>query len=145
MASMADQPITRRRLLALVPALLLGAGVRARPAHAHATGRARAKHPDPRPGIDASNVVPADRVGDPAVAPIFDMVREIPQVVDGIRCYCGCADIPDKYSLLSCYEADGMAQVCKICQGQARLAHRLHKAGKSLAEIRDAIDDEFGG
>jgi hypothetical protein len=38
-----------------------------------------------------------------------------------------------------------MAQVCRICQGQARLTHRLHKAGKSLAEIRAAIDDEFGG
>jgi hypothetical protein len=141
----AAHPISRRRLLALVPALLLGAGVRARAGHAFPVGRALGGHPDPRPGIDASKVLPADRVGDPDAARIFDMVREIPQVVDGIRCYCGCADIPDKYSLLSCYESDGMAQVCRICQGQARLTHRLHKAGKSLAEIRAAIDDEFGG
>ena len=139
------QPITRRRLLALLPALLLGAGVRALPVHGHALGRAGGKHPDPRPGIDASKVLPADQVGDPDAARIFDMVREIPHVVDGIRCYCGCADIPDKYSLLSCYEADGMAQVCRICQAQGRLVHRLHKAGRSLAEIRDAIDAEFGG
>ena len=142
---MAERIISRRRLLALVPAALLGAALRTRPAYARPTGRAGGKHPDPRPGIDASKVLPADRVGDPAVAAIFDMVREIPHVADGIHCYCGCAGIPEQYSLLSCYEADGMAQVCRICQAQGRLVHRLHKAGRSLAEIRDAIDAEFGG
>ncbi len=72
------------------------------------------------------------------------MVREIPEVVDGIRCQCGCADSPGYYSLLSCYEGDAMAKGCPICQGQGRLAHRLHKAGKTLDEIRSAIEARYG-
>jgi hypothetical protein len=112
-----------------------------------ATGRpARGwTHPKPRPGIDASHVLPRDRLGDhPSAAEAFDMVRQIPQVVDGIRCHCGCAENPDYYSLLSCYEGDGMAQDCHICQGQGRLAYRLHRQGKTLDEIRAAIDAKYG-
>jgi hypothetical protein len=37
-----------------------------------------------------------------------------------------------------------MARHCQICQGQGRLAHRLHKDGKSLDEIRAAIDARYG-
>ena len=37
-----------------------------------------------------------------------------------------------------------MAQHCVICQGQGRLAYRLSRDGKSLDEIRAAIDDEYG-
>jgi hypothetical protein len=37
-----------------------------------------------------------------------------------------------------------MAQHCVICQGQAKLAHKLHKRGFSLNAIRSAIDAEFG-
>ena len=33
-----------------------------------------------------------------------------------------------------------MARDCVVCQGQGRLAVRLHKEGKTLAEIREAID-----
>ena len=102
-------------------------------------------HPTPRPGIDASKVLTRDQLTEhPAAEPVFEMVRKIPQVVDGIRCQCGCAELPEFYSLLSCYEADGMAQHCVICQGEARLAFRLHEQGKSLDDIRAAIDAKFG-
>jgi hypothetical protein len=37
-----------------------------------------------------------------------------------------------------------MAGHCQICQGQVRLAYRLHKQGKSLDDIRAAIDAKFG-
>jgi hypothetical protein len=37
-----------------------------------------------------------------------------------------------------------MAQHCVICQGEARLAFRLHEQGKSLDQIRAAIDAKFG-
>jgi hypothetical protein len=33
-----------------------------------------------------------------------------------------------------------MAQHCLICQGQARLAFSMHRAGKSLDQIRAAVD-----
>lgn len=134
--------LTRRRFIA---ALAITAGLlAARPAHALARQGFRGAHPKPRRGIDASRVVPRSALRDrPKVAEAFDMVREIPHVVDGIRCYCGCADLPESYSLLSCFEGDGMAQSCHVCQAEARLAHRMHSAGRSLEEIRDAIDAQF--
>jgi hypothetical protein len=102
-------------------------------------------HPEPRPGITAARVLKAEQVEDPKIRGIFEKVREIPQVVDGIRCNCGCADLEGFYSLLSCYEDQGMAQHCLICQGQATLAHELHAKGWSLNGIRTAIDAKFGG
>jgi hypothetical protein len=102
-------------------------------------------HPQPRPGITAAKVLTKDQLADtPDLIPVFDQVREIPEIVDGIRCQCGCSEIEGNYSLLSCYEGDAMARHCQICQGQGRLAHRLHKDGKSLDEIRAAIDARYG-
>jgi hypothetical protein len=121
-------------LLPIVPTMLTRSMRPAAP-------RAADVHPDPRPGIDASRVTPREHVEHGAAE--FDMVREIPQVIDGIRCQCGCADVPDHYSLLSCYEGRGMAQHCEVCRRQVRLAHRLQARGHTLDEIRARIDEEF--
>ncbi len=77
---------------------------------------------------------------DRKVIEAFDMVRQIPQVVDGIRCSCGCDGVEGNYSLLSCFEQDGMAAHCETCQAEARLIHKLHREGKTLAQIRAAVD-----
>lgn len=134
-------PLSRRRFLALLALALL-----ARPARALAASvpGQKPKHPTPRPGITAAKVLPDAKLTDKSAAPVFALVREIPEVVDGIRCNCGCAELEGFYSLLSCYEQSGMAQHCTICQGQARLAHKLHADGMSLNAIRRAIDAEFG-
>lgn len=101
-------------------------------------------NPTPRPGIDASRVLKPEQLKDSRGAvTAFDEVRQIPQIVDGIRCHCGCATLKGFYSLLSCYEGDGMARDCHICQGQGRMAFRLHGAGKSLDEIREAIEAKY--
>ncbi|MGE0354532.1 MAG: hypothetical protein AB7I33_07460 [Gemmatimonadales bacterium] len=131
--------------------LLLCAGValattapQSAPRCRHGT-RGPGEHPDPRPGIDASKVLTHDQLAEnPDVIPVFDKIREIPGVVDGIRCQCGCADTPGYYSLLSCYEGEAMARHCRICQGQGRMVYRLHQAGKSLDEIRHAVDVRYG-
>ena len=101
-------------------------------------------HPTPRPGIDASRIPAAAALDDDSDArTAFDQVRQIPRIADGIRCHCGCAD--RLYSLLSCYEGEHpMAMHCQVCQGEGRLAYRLHRAGKTLDEIRAAIDDRYG-
>ena len=127
--------ISRRRSLALIPAFFLAAG-----------WRRFSVHPTPRAGITASKVLkPADLHDvDKDVIGAFDMVRQIPEIADGIFCYCGCADLPDHYSLLSCYEGDGMAQGCQICQGEGRMVYELHRKGRTLEQIRDAIDRNFG-
>lgn len=136
----------RRRFLLTATGLLAALFPGARLAWA---GRRRGliggPHPEPRAGITAANVLTTEQLAEWShAAPVFDLVREIPHIVDGIRCQCGCADSPGFYSLLSCYESEGMARYCDICQGEARLAHRLHKAGQNLDEIRASIDARFG-
>jgi len=113
----------------------------------HVHGRARqGPHPTPRPGIDASHVLQEEEIkGGKDVIAAFNEVRQIPQIVDGIRCQCGCAKHPQFYSLLSCYEGPkAMAQTCETCQAQGRYAFELHSSGKSLDEIRGAIDERYG-
>ena len=125
--------MTRRELLALLPFLALSLGA-----------RRVTVHPTPRAGITAARVLRSDQLKVSAdVLQIFENVRTIPHIVDGIYCYCGCAELPDHYSLLSCYEQDGMAQSCLICQGEAQLTFELHQQGKSLDQIRAAIDRNF--
>lgn len=102
-------------------------------------------HPEPRPGIDASKVRATSSLKNPGAADAFDAAHEIPHILDGIRCHCSCAEQADKYSLLSCYEGDAMAQFCDICQGQANLARRLVKMRRSLDQIRAAIDAKWVG
>jgi uncharacterized protein with PCYCGC motif len=126
-------------LAALIPV------VRSRPHHVCRV-RVAGPHPLPRSGITAAKVLTREQLAEtPAVVPVFDQVREIPEIIDGIRCQCGCAELEGYYSLLSCYEGDAMARSCPVCQGQGRLASRLHRDGKTLDEIRAAIDARYGG
>lgn len=136
-----NEPTSRRGFLATVPAAF--GWIVLRPA----TGARRASdHPDPRPGIDASHVMSdADLEGyGETVRNVFAMIREIPEVADGLACYCGCDTRPGYRSLLTCFYADGMALGCRICQGEATLAHRRWKEGQSLDQIRRAIDARYG-
>jgi len=89
--------------------------------------------------------VEAVKAHPPAIA-AFDEERTIPELLDGIRCKCGCAGDAGLRSLLSCYEGgNAMALDCDICQGEARLAYRLHGEGRTLDQIRAAIDARYGG
>jgi hypothetical protein len=139
---MSDSPNSRRRFVQqLLGGFVALAGL---PRRALARGVVAGPHPEPRPGITAARVLKAEQIESPEVRAIFDKVREIPEVVDGIRCNCGCADLEGFYSLLSCYEDKGMAQHCLICQGQGSLAHELHKKGWTLNGIRTAVDTKYG-
>ena len=135
------KPPSRRSFLVHcsgILALVLGPGIqRLRPR--------RSPHPAPRPGITAAKVLTAAQLTkSPQAIEYFDLVRQIPEVVDGIRCQCGCAELEGFYSLLSCYEDAGMASYCEICEGEGRMAYRLHQEGKSLDDIRASIDARYG-
>ena len=134
---------SRREFIATVPGILLGAAVPQSVLAGMLRGAWHTDHPTPRPGVDASKVLTAPQLHVPAAADAFDLVRQVPQVADGIRCHCGCAAVPGYYSLLSCYEGAGMAQHCEICQGEGRLVHKLHTQGWSLNGIRGAVDAAF--
>lgn len=102
-------------------------------------------HPTPRPGITAAKVVAATQLSAwPHLQQLFDGIRAIPAIADGIRCSCGCAELPEYYSLLSCFEGAAMATICPICQGAGKLTVRLYGEGRRLEQIRAAVDAQFG-
>lgn len=148
------QRLSRRRFLTRILAglgatLALGGGgpllalARGGPAAGRLDGD-RPEHPDPRPGIDASDVLAGEALADsPDAIPIYDGVREMPHIADGLRCYCGCAEWEGYRSLLTCFEQNGMARYCDGCLSEAELAHRRWKEGQSLAQIRRAVDARF--
>ncbi len=134
------QRLTRRSFLLGIA----GAAVAyATPLRGEAVDRPHFAHPEPRPDVDGSKVLAASDVRED-MAEVFDGIRQIPHIADGIGCHCGCGAMPDMRSLLSCYEGIGMAQFCVICSGEGRMAVRLHAEGHTLDEIRDAIDRRFG-
>lgn len=144
---MSEGCCSRRRFFALLPAaaasaLVLGAApLRA----AVRVGRRPTGHPDPRPGIDGANVLTASALaGFPNLVPLYDGIRKHAALADGIMCYCGCALLPGYRSLLTCYEGEGMAKFCPICQGMGRLLVGRAEEGQSLEQIRRAIDARFG-
>ncbi|HEX6576035.1 MAG TPA: hypothetical protein VF042_13795 [Gemmatimonadaceae bacterium] len=136
---MAEQ-LTRRRFLSALAVLTAGVGIPVRRVFANTAP----DHPAPRAGVTGEKVLTREQLAKtPALIPLFDGIRKIPEIADGIRCNCGCTDPPELRSLLSCFEGKGMARDCIICQSQARLAIRLHKEGKNLDQIRAAIDAKF--
>ena len=138
-----EDALTRRHWL--LASLTAVAAVIARPL-AGQSPNPSAPHPTPRPGITGAKVATSEMLdADPVLTELFAGIRTIPHVVDGIRCHCGCADIDGHYSLLTCYEGPhAMARICPICQGEGRVAVRMAKGGRSLADIRIAIDAQYG-
>lgn len=101
-------------------------------------------HPAPRDGITAEKVMSAGAFTEqPDVARVYAMAEQIPEVLDGLYCHCDCSEHSGHYSLLTCYESDHGAH-CDICLGEAALAYRMVQEGKTLEQIRAAIDAQFG-
>jgi hypothetical protein len=108
------------------------------------TGRARAGHPDPRPGITAEQVLPPAAVPrTPGSVESYAAARAVPQVLDGLHCYCDCARHSGHRSLLTCFESEH-GGYCDICMGEAVLAQQLTARGEAIDAIRRAVDAQFG-
>ena len=137
---------SRRAFLAVATAGMLGVAGIPRWQPTRCTGRpVSGNHPDPRPGVDASAVLTEEQLRDaPDLVPLYNGIRQIPHVADGVRCTCGCASDEAMRSLLSCFEGSGMAKGCIICQTEGRMVVRLHGAGRTLDQIRAALDARFG-
>ena len=112
--------------------------------HGHAqAAEAKGRHPAPRAGITAARVLPADSVAERG-REAYTMAARITGILDGLYCHCDCHERDGLRSLLECFE-NAMASTCGICLGEARMAAEMHENGKSLDEIRDAVDKEYGG
>lgn len=109
-----------------------------------ATRDARATHPEPRAGVTAASVAPASRyAGHPRTAEAYREAAQVPEILDGLYCYCRCREHSGHYSLLDCFSNDHAAR-CDICMSEAALAYTMARQGKSLNQIRHAIDQLYG-
>ena len=103
---------------------------------------AEVEHPEPRPGITGEHVLAASGFKNKRVAAAYAHAREIPEILDGLYCHCNCGKAMNHRSLLSCFEGD-QAAGCMTCREEGELAYTLAKVGKTLSEIRAAVDREF--
>jgi len=85
---------------------------------------------------------------------LYAEVGNVGDILKQINCYCGCMEEEDKMhdSLYRCYiaeEKDGKvtwtdhSAGCGICLEELQDIVKLHKEGKSVDQIRQAIDDKF--
>jgi len=73
----------------------------------------------------------------------YSVVREIPQTIAQLPCYCHCDQEFGHKSLYSCFE-DDHASHCAVCVEEALLAYQLQKTEKlSAAQIRDRIISQY--
>jgi Protein of unknown function with PCYCGC motif len=73
----------------------------------------------------------------------YRIVKEIPQTIAQLPCYCHCDRGNGHKSLYSCYEDDHAAH-CGVCINEALLAYQLEKKEKlSAAQIRQRIVDQY--
>src|SRR5829696_4759283 len=73
----------------------------------------------------------------------YSAVREIPQTIAQMPCYCHCDRGAGHKSLYSCFE-DDHASHCAVCVNEALLALKLEKEEKlTPAQIRDRIVAQF--
>ena len=101
-------------------------------------------HPEPRPALTGAAVLPASDFGqDERLVRAYAAARAMPEVLDGLFCYCQCKKNFGHRSLLTCFESEHGAS-CDICLGEAQMAAEMHATGASLDALRRAIDARFG-
>jgi hypothetical protein len=135
---------TRRTfVLQLAGLVLIGTSRRQAFARVTTHGEPGFPHPDPRPGITGENVLAESELGKSRrVREAYAAARERPELVDGVYCACHCDKSMNHRSLLSCFESR-QAIGCMACREEAELVARMAGEGKSLEEIRVAVDKEF--
>lgn len=72
----------------------------------------------------------------------YRIAQEIPEVIDGIYCYCHCKKNFNHKSLLTCH-VDQHSAYCDICIKETLAAYDMHNKGMKPLEIRRAIDKRF--
>jgi hypothetical protein len=75
----------------------------------------------------------------------YAAVKEIPQTIAQLPCYCHCDEGFGHKSLQTCF-TDEHAAHCAVCVEEALLAYKLQKEERlSPAQIRERIIAEYGG
>lgn len=107
------------------------------------SGLSASRHPQPRTGITAAGVLPPSTyAGYDQIVRAYEAAQEAPAVLDGLYCYCQCKEHFRHRSLLECFQSEH-GSACDICMAEAIMAAQMHRQGKSLDEIRRAVDAQF--
>jgi hypothetical protein len=69
-------------------------------------------------------------------------VKEIPQTIAQLPCYCHCDEGFGHKSLHSCFEDDHGAH-CAVCVNEALTAYQMEKQGMTPAQIRERIIAQY--
>lgn len=72
----------------------------------------------------------------------YRVVKEIPETIAQLPCYCHCDMSFGHKSLYSCFE-DNHASQCAVCVNEALIAYNLHKSGMPPAQIREYIVQQY--
>jgi hypothetical protein len=72
----------------------------------------------------------------------YRVVKEIPETIAQLPCYCHCDQSIGHKSLHSCFQ-DTHASQCTVCVGEALMAYNLQKSGLNPAQIRDRIIAQY--
>ena len=74
----------------------------------------------------------------------YAAVKEMPEVIAQLPCYCRCDRAMGHKSLHTCYVDDHASQ-CGVCMNSALKAYKLRKEKKmSVAQIREQLTAEYG-
>lgn len=72
----------------------------------------------------------------------YRVVREIPETIAQLPCYCHCDQSIGHKSLHSCFQ-DTHASQCVVCVNEALIAYNMQKSGMSPAQIRERIIAQY--
>lgn len=108
-----------------------------------------------RPDAAAAWTARPDYVrGNPQTEEAYEYALYHPNVIEWMPCYCGCVGMGHR-SNLDCYLKPDMlngrtqfeehASYCDVCVKTTLLAKQMISQGKTLREIRAAVDSTFGG
>ena len=72
----------------------------------------------------------------------YRAVKEIPETIAQLPCYCHCDKSIGHKSLHSCF-VDNHASQCTVCVGEALTAYNLQKSGLNPSQIRERIIEQY--
>lgn len=72
----------------------------------------------------------------------YKIVKEIPETIAQLPCYCHCDMSIGHKSLYSCFQ-DNHASQCAVCVNEVLIAYNLQKSGMTPAQIRERIIAQY--
>jgi hypothetical protein len=72
----------------------------------------------------------------------YKVVKEIPQTIAQLPCYCHCDQSIGHKSLYSCFQ-DTHASQCAVCVNEALIAYDMQRSGMTPEQIRERIIAQY--